>query len=245
MELGFQVLAHLIFCGVELCEHLDSQLLELYCKLGCVEVSSKLFEKMSERNVLSWTSMMDMYYGLGDYKEAVTLYYVMIDEGIRPDHFVFPKVFKACSELKDYRAGKDVYDYIYDYMSCIGFEGNASVKRSFLQTFANCGRTDIARPVTPDQVTWNSVIAGYVQNGQLIETFKYLKELSDAEDYIPNVVSWTALITGYEKNGYSSEALHLLRSMLIKRVRPNSITISSVISACLLLNMAKRSMAIV
>lgn len=46
-----------------------------------------------------------------------------------------PKVYKACSELKDYRVGKDVYDY----MISIKFEGNARVKRPLLDLFIKCG----------------------------------------------------------------------------------------------------------
>lgn len=63
----------------------------------------------------------------------------MREKGVRPDHFVFPKVLKACAQLKDYRAGKDVYDY----MMTMGFEGNNSVKRAFLDMFIKCGRMDI------------------------------------------------------------------------------------------------------
>lgn len=274
-ELGFQVHAHLVVCGVELCEFLGGQLLEMYCKLGCVEDACKLFDKMPERNVFSWTSMMEMYYRLGDYEEITSLYYRMIDEGIRPDHFVFPKVFKACAELKDYKVGKDVYDY----MLSIGFEGNACVKRGFLEMFIKCGRIDIARRlfeelkfkdifmwnimvsgyatkgdfkralryinamkldgVMPDQVTWNSLIAGFVQNGQLNVAFKYLSELSDSEDYRPDVVSWTAVIAGYENNGYSSKALSLFRRMLKKGVKPNFVTIASVVSCCTNLSLSQ------
>lgn len=275
LELGFQVHAHLIVNGVKLCEFLGGQLLEMYCKLGRVEDARKLFAKMPERNVFSWTSMMEMYYRLGDYTEVMTLYYGMIGEGIRPDHFVFPKVFKACSELRDYKVGK----HVYDYMLSIGFEGNAWVKRSFLEMFVKCGRIDIARRlfeemkfkdvfmwnimvsgyairgefrkalryinamkvsgVMPDQVTWNSLIAGFIQNRQLNVAFRYLSELSDSEDYSPDVVSWTAVISGYEKNGYSSQALSLFRKMLRKGVRPNSVTIASVVSCCTNLSLSQ------
>lgn len=92
-----------------------------------------------ERNVFSWTSMMGMYNVLGYYEEIVNLFYLMIDEGVRPDHFVCPKVYKACSELKDNRVGKDVYDY----MISIKFEGNACVKRPLLDLFIKCGRMEM------------------------------------------------------------------------------------------------------
>lgn len=97
LEFGLQVHGHLIVCVVELCNFLRSQLPELYCKLGCVEDARNLFHKLPERNVFSWTSMMEMYCRVGDYKETISLDYLMSGEGIRPDHFVFPKVFKACS----------------------------------------------------------------------------------------------------------------------------------------------------
>ncbi|KAF3453123.1 hypothetical protein FNV43_RR03557 [Rhamnella rubrinervis] len=224
LELGLQVHTHLIVCGVELCDFLGSQLLELYCKLGCVEDACNLFHKMPERNVLA-----------GRWKN------------------------------------------VYDYMLRIGFEGNAYVRRSFLEMFIKCGRIDIAKRlfeemkfkdifmwnmmvsgyaskgdfrkawrciremklygVVPDQVTWNSVIAGYAQKGQVDEAFKYISQLSDSEDYKLNVVSWTSLITGHEHNGNSSEALLLFRKMLIQGVPPNSVTIASVISSCTYLSL--------
>lgn len=64
-----------------------------------VSNARKVFEKMSE-NVFSWISMMGMYNVLGCYEEIVNLFYLMIDEGVRPDHFVFSRVYKACSELR-------------------------------------------------------------------------------------------------------------------------------------------------
>ncbi|KAK9221261.1 hypothetical protein WN944_009687 [Citrus x changshan-huyou] len=123
---------------------------------------------MPERNVFSWTSMMGMYNVLGYYEEIVNLFYLLIDEGVWPDHFVFPKVYKACSELKDHRVGKDVYDY----MISIKFEGNACVKRPVLDMFIKCGRMEMARDfkkafkcvkdgVLPDQETWNSIVTGF------------------------------------------------------------------------------------
>ncbi|KAF8395722.1 hypothetical protein HHK36_019672 [Tetracentron sinense] len=275
LELGFQIHARLIVSGVELCAFLGSQLLELYCKLGYLEDARRLFDKMPERNVFSWTSMIETYCRLGDYEETIELFYLMIAEGVRPDHFIFPKVFKACSELKNYQVGKDVYDY----MLSIGFEGNPFVKKSLLDMFIKCGKMDFAKQffeemefkdvvmwnmmvsayaskgdfkralkcfkdmklagVKPDRVTCNSIIAGYAQNGQFEEASNCFFEMQEVEDFKPNVVSWTALIAGNEQNGSSSQALQVFRQMVIEGVKPNSITIASVVSACTNLSMLR------
>ncbi|PWA44562.1 Pentatricopeptide repeat-containing protein [Artemisia annua] len=267
-QLGLQLHGHMVVSGVDFCDFLSSQLLEFYCKFLFVHDARKLFNGMSERNVFSWTSVIGLYCEVGDYVETVKLFWLMVDEGVRPDRFVFPKVFKACAQLKDYKAGRDVYDY----MMSIGFEGNNAVKRAFLDMFIKCGRMDIARrlfeemrsndvimwnmmvsgyvlkrdferalryvenmrvnDVIPDRVTWNTILSGYAQVGQFKEAAKYFSEMGGFGGLEPNVVSWTALITGNLQNGNPSHALNIFRKMMTSGVKPNSTTISSVISAC-------------
>ncbi|ERN09652.1 hypothetical protein AMTR_s00029p00201320 [Amborella trichopoda] len=48
----------------------------------------------------------------------------------------------------------------------------------------------------------------------------------------PNIVTWTTLISGYVHNGYWNEALKLFRELLKEDLRPNFVTISSVLPAC-------------
>ncbi|KAK2988981.1 hypothetical protein RJ640_018170 [Escallonia rubra] len=159
----------------------------------------------------------------------------MVDEGVRPDRFVLPKVYKACAELKDYGVGKEVYDYMLD----IGFEGNHWVKRRDFSKALKCINDMKVRGVFPDRVTWNSIIAGYAHDGQLKEAQKCFMEMSRSEGLEANVVSWTALITGHEQNGFSAQALNIFKKMVITGIKPNSVTIASVVSACSNLSLSR------
>ncbi|GJZ77778.1 pentatricopeptide repeat-containing protein [Tanacetum coccineum] len=177
-KLGLQLHGHMIVSGVEFCDFLSSQLLEFYCKFGFVNDARKLFDGTSERNVFSWTSVIGLYCELGDYVETVKLFWLMVDEGNRPDRFVFPKVFKACAQLKDYKAGRDVYDY----MVSIGFEGNNAVKRAFLDMFIKCGRMDIARRLfeemrSNDVIMWNMMVSGYVLKRDFERALRYVENM--------------------------------------------------------------------
>lgn len=231
LELGSQLHAHLIVCGVELCAFLGSQLLELYCKLGRVNDARKVFEKMPERNVFSWTSMMGMYNVLGYYEEIVNLFYLMTSEGVRPDHFVFPKVFKACSELKDFRVGKDVYDY----MISIEFEGNACVKRSLLDMFIKCGRMEISRELFEeiefkDVVMWNMMVSGYASRGDFDKALKCVKDMK-LDGVFPDQVTWNSIITGYAQNGRLKEASKWFIQMSdLKDFKPNLVSWTALIA---------------
>ncbi|XP_043720147.1 pentatricopeptide repeat-containing protein At1g20230-like [Telopea speciosissima] len=206
LELGFQIHARMIVSGVDFCVFLSSQLLEFYCKVGCLDIARLLFDKMTERNVFSWTAIIGLYCRLGYYEETIRLFYLMIDEGVRPDHFIFPKVFKACSELTDYRVGKDVYDY----MLSIGFEGNPFVKRSLVDMFIKCGKMDFARRLfkefeVKDVVMWNIMVSGYATKGDFRQALKCIKEM-ETEGVKPNQVTWNSIIAAYAQNGLFEEA---------------------------------------
>ncbi|KAK9081945.1 hypothetical protein Syun_030927 [Stephania yunnanensis] len=258
VELGFQVHARLIVTGVQLCAFLSTQVLELYCKFGLINDARRLFDGMSQRNVFSWTSIMvfsliaPIVCGLGDYEETIRLFYCMVDGGVRPDHFVFPKVFKACSELRNRKVGKEVYGY----MMSIGFEGNPFVNKSVLDMFVKCGMIDFARKLFEemefkDVVVWNMMVSGYASNGDFEQALKCFEDMKLA-GVMPDRVTWNSIIAEYarkgqlekasncfdemkgldEQHGHSSLALQVFRQMLIERVKPNSITIASVVSAC-------------
>lgn len=230
-ELGFQVHAHLIVSGVGICEFLGSQLLEMYTKIGHVDDAGKLFDKMPNRSVYNWTSMMEMYCRLGYHKETIGLFYSMVGEGVRPDHFVFPKVFKACTESKDYKSGLDVYDHMLE----IGFEGNTFVKRSYLEMFVKCGRINIARRLFEDIkfkdiVMWNIMVSGYASKGDFGRAMRYINDMR-LEGVTPDQVTWNSIISGYAQHGKLKEALEYLHEQSNKDdFRPNVVSWTTVIS---------------
>jgi pentatricopeptide repeat protein len=47
-----------------------------------------------------------------------------------------------------------------------------------------------------------------------------------------NVVSWSAMIAGYAQNEHANDALVLFNEMQLADVKPNSVTMVSVLSAC-------------
>ncbi|KAK9224822.1 hypothetical protein WN943_009860 [Citrus x changshan-huyou] len=98
MELGIQVHAHLIVCGVELCAFLGSQLLEVFWDFKkafkCVKDgvlpdqvtwNSIITGKIKQKDLVSWNAMLAGY-ALGGFREEVTnLLDEMEFQGVEPD----------------------------------------------------------------------------------------------------------------------------------------------------------------
>ncbi|XVE63145.1 hypothetical protein DITRI_Ditri06bG0176700 [Diplodiscus trichospermus] len=76
---------------------LANALVDMYAKCGSISDSRKIFREMSERDLVSWTSMMIGYGAHGYGKEAVELFDEMVRFGIRPDRIVFVAVLTTCS----------------------------------------------------------------------------------------------------------------------------------------------------
>lgn len=47
-----------------------------------------------------------------------------------------------------------------------------------------------------------------------------------------NVILWNVMISGFAKNGHADEAIELFRKMVMKNIRPDSVTVQSVVLAC-------------
>ncbi|XVF88602.1 hypothetical protein PTKIN_Ptkin19aG0064300 [Pterospermum kingtungense] len=79
----------------------------------------------------------------------------------------------------------------------------------------------------PDEVTVSSVLSAYFQSGLIHEASKVFGMIKNRDK-----VSWTAMIAGYAQNGKEEDALNLFSEMLLEGVKPDSFTISAVVSSC-------------
>ncbi|XP_068661023.1 pentatricopeptide repeat-containing protein At1g08070, chloroplastic-like [Aristolochia californica] len=100
--------------------------------------------------------------------------------------------------------------------------------------YSKCFNIGSAREVFDDMlekdlVSWNSIISGYVYNGDVA----YARELFEKMEIRRNEVSWTALINGYGREGMVVDMFKLFRRMLvtIDNVKLNS-TLVCLLSAC-------------
>eukprot|EP01018_Ginkgo_biloba_P036666 Gb_31696 [translate_table: standard] len=265
---GKQVHAHLIVNGMVQKTYLGTELMNMYIKCGSLLAARQVFDKMTKRNIFSWTTMIGGYVRHGCCEEAIVLYCQMQEEGLQPDHYIFPKVLKACANLKALQQGKEIHNHIIKN----DFQSNIYVENSLVDMYVKCESIDEARKVfdkmslrdvvswnmmisgyaqrrqgeeglklfrqmqlsgiRPDEVTWNAMIAGYAQSGHGDEALSLFRQMQQSAGVQPNVISWTSIIAGNAQNGYDDEALKFFNQMQLAGVKPNSISIASVLSAC-------------
>lgn len=179
-------------------EGLSSKLLRLYASCGYVEDAHEVFDQMSKRkntSAFAWNSLISGYTELGQYEDALALYFQMEEEGIEPDRFTFPRVLKACGGIGSIKIGMAVHRHVVR----TGFSDDGFVLNALVDMYAKCGDIVKARKVfdqisSRDSVSWNSILTGYIHHGLFVEAvnifFRMLKE-----GYRPDSVAVSAILS--------------------------------------------------
>ncbi|KAF0910916.1 hypothetical protein E2562_005314 [Oryza meyeriana var. granulata] len=79
-------------------------------------------------------------------------------------------------------------------------------------------------------ITWNTMISGYIRNGDDERAFE-LFQMMESHGVKRDTATWNILIAGSVHNGYYDRALRIFRQMQSLLVRPDYITILSIIPA--------------
>lgn len=182
---------------IELDGHVENSLIAMYAKFGKIESARRLFDEMFERNLVSWNTMIAGYAQNEHADEAIKLFHQMQLDGVVPDSVTVLSVLQACAHSGDLEEGKLIHDYILRN----GFQSDVFVANSLVDMYAKCGFIDKACGL--------------------------FDKMSKRE-----AVSWNSMIAGYAQNGHANEALSLFNQMLLTDVKPNVVTMVSVLPAC-------------
>ncbi|KAM6550487.1 hypothetical protein CsatB_000295 [Cannabis sativa] len=202
VQLGLRVVHSLVLkSGFEKDVFVSNSLLGFYSKFGYLESALKVFDEMSERNVVSWTIMISGYVSVGRFSEAVTMFMRSVEMGLRPDGFNLVRVLSACTRLGDLRSAEWIDRYIMEN----GLGRNLFVATSLVNMYAKCGNMDKALRIfdgmlEKDVVSWSTMIQGYVLNGMPREGVEFFLRMLK-ENTKPDCYALVGMFSGCARLG--------------------------------------------
>uniref|UniRef100_A0A2N9HES6 DYW domain-containing protein n=1 Tax=Fagus sylvatica TaxID=28930 RepID=A0A2N9HES6_FAGSY len=165
---GKGVHGYVVKTGFGGCVFVASSLVDMYGKCGVLEDARKVFDGMLERNAVTWNSMIVSYVQNGMSKEAVEVFYDMRVEGVEPTRVTVSSFLSASANIGALEEGKQGHA-----IAVIGgLELDNILGSSIINFYFKVGLIDYAelvfsRMLEKDVVTWNLLISGYAQFGQV------------------------------------------------------------------------------
>jgi pentatricopeptide repeat protein len=194
LEDGRLVHKQLIQSGFESDVFVGSSLVDMYAKCGSIKDAWRVFNKMSSRNVVTWTAMILGHVKCGQGQKALELYEQMQQEGVQPDSVTFVGVLNACASLAALKEGRCVHQQIVE----CGWDADVFVGNSLVDMYAKCGSMEDAWRVfnkmpSRDVVTWTAMILGYVQCWQGQKALELFQQMQQ-EGVRPDSVTFVAVL---------------------------------------------------
>ena len=195
--------AQIVVLGFQYDVFLANFLLRYLSKSDCLHHAQKMFDKMPERNFITWSTMVSMYAQHGCFEKA----FVFFSEfrrslDWRASEHVLASIIRACTQFCGVDQGCQVHGFVFK----AGFDQEVYVGTSLIDFYAKLGNIEEAR---------------LVFDGLLVR----------------NSVTWTTIITGYVKAGRSEVSLQLFHQMRETNSVPDKYVVSSVLSACTMLEL--------
>lgn len=170
LEQGRCIHACSIKLGVMDDEFTDSALLDMYSKCGILEDGRKLFEKLSNKDIVSWNTMITGYAQHGYGQEALKLYDRMEVYGISPNYVTFVSLLSACSRCGLVETGKQLFELM---SSKHGISPSMEHYACMVDMFGRAGMLDRAKhfitdmPFPADALVWTVFLSSCKLHGDV------------------------------------------------------------------------------
>ncbi|XP_050235286.1 pentatricopeptide repeat-containing protein At3g26782, mitochondrial-like [Mercurialis annua] len=138
----------------------ETAAIDLYVKCGSLTYARKVFDRMQERNVISWSTIISGYGMHGHGREAYNLFNEM-KASIKPDHIAFVSILSACSHSGLIAEGWECFKSMTpefgviprtEHYACmvdlLGRAGKLSEALDFINRM----------PISPDTGVWGSLL---------------------------------------------------------------------------------------
>ncbi|KAL8133121.1 pentatricopeptide repeat-containing protein At4g39530 [Apium graveolens] len=209
--------SQLIISGCASDTYLTNMLIGGYAKCDCLDSACKVFHQMSERNLISWSSMISMYSRRGYGEEAIRVFFEFRRSfGENPNEFILASVLRACTQVK----GGEFVAQLHCFGVKSGYDKDVYVGTGLIDFYSKNVGVEVARLVFDElvvksAVTWTTIITGYVKSGRSdvsLKLFSQMKETDVVPDrYVISSVLSACSVLGFLEGGKQTHGYVLRR----------------------------------
>ncbi|KAK9270042.1 hypothetical protein L1049_025615 [Liquidambar formosana] len=190
-----------------------TSLMVMYSKCGNLEYSSKLFNGMERKNVISWTAMIDSYIENGPLYDALGVFRLMQLSKHRPDSVAMARMLGVCGGLRVLKLGKEIHGQVLKK----DYEKIPFVCAEIVKLYGICGAIDKAKLVfdalpIKGSMTWTAIIEAYGYNEQYQNALDLLDQMG-SDGFAPNHFTFKVVLSICERAGFVDEACQIFNLM--------------------------------
>lgn len=215
-EQGLQAHGAVVKRGLGLDLMLNNDLIDMYGKCGRMELACAVFDRMLERNVVSWTSLMCGYLQNGNAYSSLSLFAKMGSSCIKPNEFTFSINLKASGILGILGNGMQ----IHNVCAKTGFEWVLVVANSLIDMYSKCGRISEAVQLFncmpfKNLISWNAMIGGYTLGGNGERALLLFQKMQEQGE-VPDEFTYTSMLKACSGLGAMQEGTKIHASLITR-----------------------------
>ncbi|KAK1306515.1 Pentatricopeptide repeat-containing protein [Acorus calamus] len=203
---------------------LNNCLMSFYCRCGRVSLARRVFDRMRERDSVSWNTIIDGYAKVSDMDRALEMF-----ERMEPSDRNSITWNSMIGGYARSTGGIDSARSLFDRMP----DSDSVSWNIMIDGYLKRGEFDKAldllerTPGKDDVVVWASVVDAYAKHGRLDEARRVFDGVADKD-----VVVWNVMMSGYVQCGMCFEALNLFDRMRSESsLSPDDTTLATALSA--------------
>ncbi|QCD77166.1 pentatricopeptide repeat-containing protein At4g04370 [Vigna unguiculata] len=201
LKLGRCLHGQILRAGFDLDAHVETSLIVTYLKCGNIDIAFRMFERSSDKDVVLWTAMISGLAQSGSADKALAVFRRMLKFRVKPSTATITNVITACARLGSFNLGASIHGYILRQE----LHMDIGVQNSLVTMYANCGRLGQSSIVfnmmdKRDLVSWNAMVAGYVQNGYVCKAMFLFNEMR-SDHQTPDSITIVSLLQGCASTG--------------------------------------------
>ncbi|XP_020967224.1 pentatricopeptide repeat-containing protein At5g06540 [Arachis ipaensis] len=221
LELGQRIHEFMKVKGFEVKVILGTALVYMYAKNGEIVMARKLFDEMTERNVVTWNVMISGLAAHGHVEDALGLFEKLKEEqAVVPNDVTFLGVLSACCHAGLVDVGREIF---YSMKNVYGVDAKIEHYGCMVDLLGKEGKLIEAEelvkgmPWKPDIVILGALLAACKNNGNTKVAKRVVKEILALEPHNHGV--HVAMSNIYAEAGQWNEVLRLRKVMKEERLK--------------------------
>ncbi|KAK9748177.1 hypothetical protein RND81_02G041200 [Saponaria officinalis] len=199
--------------GLDKDSFINVSLLSLYFLCDKSHYARSLFDRIENKNLVSWNAMISGFTQTGSPVEALDVFRAL--RGFQPDEITLTSLLAACSQLSCLRLGKEIHGSILRNDR----SKDVFIFSSIIDMYAKCGCLELSRRffdrltlTERDLASWNVVISGYGYHGAGNEALVLFEQMQRT-GIKPDHVTFIGVLAACSHGGLVEEGIKYLNNM--------------------------------